>query len=143
MESVTRRQMLVSGIAATVGLTVATTAEAQVNLPQQGNTMTTFDSYRSKYSSFNLTRTANGILTVRMNTNGGSLVLSGSVRDDFPRVFHDIATDPGNEVLILTGSGGTWIKDADPQSFGNVTDPLVFKNTITALRRSLYNLLDI
>jgi enoyl-CoA hydratase/carnithine racemase len=88
-------------------------------------------------------RTPSGILTVGMNTNGGPLVLSLSVRQDFPRVFHDIATDPGNEVVILTGSGGTWIKDVDFRSFGNVADPLVFKGTLTDLRRSLYNLLDI
>lgn len=78
-----------------------------------------------------------------MNTNGGALVLSRTSRDDFPRVFHDIATDSGNEVVILTGSGGTWIKNADVKSFGNVKDPQLFKSTLTALRRSLYNLLDI
>jgi enoyl-CoA hydratase/carnithine racemase len=108
----------------------------------QSNT-TTFDTYKNKYPSFRLERTSSGILTVRMNTNGGPLVLSLSVRQDFPRLFHDIATDPGNEVVILTGSGGTWIKDVDFRSFGNVADPQVFRGTLTDLRRSLYNLLDI
>lgn len=145
MNPITRRTMLVSSTATIAGLTATVTANATQEASQaiQTNSMSTFDSYKDKYPSFNLTRTASGILTVRMNTNGGALVLSGSSRDDFPRVFHDIATDPGNEVVILTGSGRTWIKDADVQSFGNVQEPLVYKNTQMALRRSLYNLLDI
>lgn len=105
--------------------------------------MTTFDTYKNKYPSFHMERTSSGILTVKMNTNGGPLVLSLSVRQNFPRVFHDIATDPGNEVVILTGSGGKWIEDVNFRSFGNVADPQVFRGTLTDLRRSLYNLLDI
>lgn len=124
-------------------------ATAQLGEPKQviaqpsKSSTTIFDTYKNKYPSFRMERTSSGILTVRMNTNGGPLALSLSVRQDFPKVFHDIATDPGNEVVILTGSGGTWIKDVDFRSFGNVADPLVFKNTLTDLRRTLYNLLDI
>lgn len=119
-------------------------ANAQAsNKPSTPQSTSTFDTYKDKYPNFSMERTNSGILTVRMNTNGGSLVLNATVRDDFPRVFHDIATDPGNQVVILTGSKGTWIAKADPQSFGNVKDPLVFDNAIRALRRSLYNLLEI
>ena len=120
----------------------ASESKPAITRPSIGS-MTTFDTYKNRYPSFRMERTPDGVLTVRMNTNGGALVLSGSSRDDFPQVFHDIATDPGNEVVILTGSGGVWIKDADTQSFGDVRDPVVYKNTLTALRRSLYNLLDI
>lgn len=104
---------------------------------------TTFDTYKNKYSSFRLERTSSGILTVKMHTNGGPLRLSLMARQEFPQVFHDIATDLGNEVVILTGSGSTWIKDVEFESFGNVADPQVFKGTLTDLRRTLYNLLDI
>lgn len=102
-----------------------------------------FENYKNRYPNFRLERTASGILTVSMNTNGGSLILNATARDDFPKLFHDIATDPENQVVILTGSSGTWIAKAEPQTFGNVRDPLVFQNTIRALRRSLHNLLDI
>lgn len=123
---------------------IAQSSESKPAIAQSSTgSTTTFDTYKNKYPSFRMERTPDGILTVRMNSNGGALVLSGSSRDDFPRVFNDIATDPGNEVVIFTGSGGAWIKDADTQSFGNVRDPAVYKNTLTALRRSLYNLLDI
>ncbi len=145
MELISRRQMIVAGTAAVGGFAAIGVADAkeEPTPSRQGDTMSTFDTYKDKYPSFRMERTSSGILTVRMNTNGGSLVLSLSVRQDFPRVFHDIATDPGNEVVILTGSGGTWIKDVDFASFGNVADPLVFKGTLTDLRRTLYNLLDI
>lgn len=145
MSDITRRQILINGTAVAAGFTVANATNAQQppSNPNPSNPMSTFDNYKDQYPSFNLTRTPNGILTVRMHTNGGPLVLSLRVRQDFPRVFHDIATDPGNEVVILTGSGGTWIKDVDFQSFGNVADPQVFRGTLTDLRRSLYNLLDI
>lgn len=123
---------------------IAQLSDSQPTIAQSSTSrMTTFDTYQNKYPSFRMERTSSGILTVRMNTNGRPLILSLSVRQDFPRVFHDIATDPGNEVVILTGSGGTWIKDVDFRSFGNVADPLVFKGTLTDLRRALYNLLDI
>ena len=144
-DSISRRELIIGGSAAVAGIAlIGGTANAQTTISKQtGDTMNAFDGYQNRYPNFNLTRTPNGILTVKMNSGGGALVLSGQSRDDFPRVFHDIATDPGNEVVILTGSGGTWIKDADTASFGNVRDPLVFKNTHTALRRTLYNLLDI
>jgi enoyl-CoA hydratase/carnithine racemase len=105
--------------------------------------MTTFDGYRDRYPSFRLERTDSGILTITMTTDGGPFVLSLESRRHFPRLFHDVATDPGNEVVILTGAGGSFIRDVAFESFGDVADPEVFRGTLTDLRRSLYNLLDV
>lgn len=105
--------------------------------------MSQFDQYKNKYENFKLERDTAGILTIQMHTNGGPFALSLTGRQHFPQLFYDVATDSENEVVILTGSGGTWIRDVEFQSFGNVADPVVFKGTITDLRRTLYNLLDI
>jgi enoyl-CoA hydratase/carnithine racemase len=70
---------------------------------------TRFEDYRDRYAHFRLERTANGILTVAHHTDGGPHVHTGEAHTEFAEVFHDIGRDPDNEVVIWTGTGGTWI----------------------------------
>jgi enoyl-CoA hydratase/carnithine racemase len=61
-------------------------------------------SYAAKYSWLHLERDADGILLVRVHTNGGPLSWGG---DSFAahEPFADIAADPNNKVIIITGTG--------------------------------------
>jgi len=76
-----------------------------------------FDTYKDKYEHVRLER-RDGILEARIHTNGGSLKWCGTAHDELGFCFADIAHDPENKVLILTGEGDTFCDDVDPSSFG-------------------------
>jgi enoyl-CoA hydratase/carnithine racemase len=49
--------------------------------------------------------------------NGGPLKWSDSAHTELPLAFRDIANDPENKVVILTGAGDAFIDGGDPNSF--------------------------
>ena len=55
--------------------------------------MSTEPSYFNAYENFSLTRTAAGVLTVRLHPNGGPITVTGATHSRFPRVLEDIAFD--------------------------------------------------
>ena len=65
--------------------------------------------YFDRYENFAFSRTANGVLTVRFHTNGVEHTFTGTTHHDFPRLVEDIAYDRDNKVLVLTGTGDTFI----------------------------------
>lgn len=71
--------------------------------------MSTEPSYFNAYENFSLTRTAAGVLTVRLNTNGGPITFTGAAHSQFPRVLEDIAFDRDNQVMVLTGTGDSFM----------------------------------
>jgi len=56
----------------------------------------------------------NGILEVRLHTDGGPLKFSWKVHSMWSQAWIDIGRDPENEVMILTGTGDRWL-DANPE----------------------------
>ncbi len=76
--------------------------------------------YFSKYESMRMTRDANGVLLLEMNTKGGPLKFSARDHEQFVDAFYDVGRDRDNKVVILTGKGGDWIGDIDFGSFGDV-----------------------
>ncbi len=83
-------------------------------------------SYFTKYDGLRMTRNAEGVLLVEMNTNGGPIKFNAKNHDEFVDAFYDIGRDRGNKVVILTGKGGQWMADIDFASFGDVSDPDVW-----------------
>jgi len=61
--------------------------------------------YFDRYENFALTRSPNGVLTVRLHTDGKEHTFTGTTHHDFPRLIEDIAYDRDNKVLVLTGTG--------------------------------------
>ena len=80
--------------------------------------MITFDDYANKYESIHLER-QNGILEMRLHTNGGSLVFNKTIHDELGFAFADISADRDNKVVILTGTGENFCADFDPESFAS------------------------
>lgn len=78
--------------------------------------MTTFESYRDKYENIAFER-GEGVLLVRLHTAGKELVFSEQLHHDLPLAFVDIAGDPGNKVVILTGTGNRFCTTFDGGSF--------------------------
>jgi len=103
----------------------------------------TLADYQQRYSSVELTRDANGILLVRLHTNGGSLVWSETAHRELSELFGDIADDRDNRVVILTGAGETFITETDSASLSDVGTSMGWDKIYFEGRRMLRNLLDI
>ncbi len=106
-------------------------------------TSTTQPDYFSKYENLSFQRDENGILEVKMHTNGDSLVFTGKTHREFPDAFYDISRDRDNRVVILTGAGDSWMAQIDFASLGDVTNPREWDKTFWEGRKVLQNLLDI
>jgi enoyl-CoA hydratase/carnithine racemase len=99
--------------------------------------------YFTKYENLHFYRDENGILEVRMHTNARSLVLTGKIHREFPDAFYDISRDRDNRVVILTGTGDSWMAEIDFASLGDVTNPREWDKTYWEGKKVLQNLLDI
>ncbi len=74
------------------------------------------DDYATKYQGIRFSR-SDGVLEMTLHTRGGP-VLWGSSRDclhaELGEAFLDIARDPDNKVILLTGTGDSFIAGFDP-----------------------------
>lgn len=68
--------------------------------------MTEFSRYRDAYRSIRMER-RDGILQLTFHTDGGPLVWGhqGGPHAEFAEAFADVARDPENKVVIMTGTG--------------------------------------
>ncbi|MGD9600293.1 MAG: enoyl-CoA hydratase/isomerase family protein [Gammaproteobacteria bacterium] len=72
----------------------------------------TLDEYAKKYQHIRFHR-EDGILQVTMHTGGGDLEWGFGPHQEMGYCFTDIGADPENKVIILTGSGSTFIHKED------------------------------
>jgi enoyl-CoA hydratase/carnithine racemase len=86
--------------------------------------MSTEPSYFNAYENFALTRSATGVLTVRLHTEGGPITFTGTTHSQFPRLLENIAFDRGNQVMVLTGTGDSFMDAIDGPSLGDLTKPM-------------------
>lgn len=74
--------------------------------------MIKLDQYKDKYRSIDLSR-RDGILTVRLHSDGGPVVWGGVPHEELGYCFAEIAADRENELVILTGTGDHFIGAMD------------------------------
>lgn len=106
----------------------------------QTNTSAAIPSYFTRYEHLNLSRSANGILTVRLTTDGGPIVFTGQDHHDFVEAFFMIAQDRANKVVILTGTGNEFFAQIDGPSLGDITNPREWDKTWWEGQQVLQNL---
>ena len=105
--------------------------------------MMNFEDYKNKYENLKMERTAEGVLTVTMHTNGAAHTMTGKSHHEFAEAFGEIARDDRNEVVIFTGAGEMWITKIDFETVDDITKPAGWYKILTETRQVLYNLLDI
>ena len=82
----------------------------------------TTPNYFSAYTTFAMTRSPAGVLTLRFHgKDDGPAAFSGTMQQEFPRALAEIAEDHDNRVLILTGTGDRFMTDVERGSLGDLT----------------------
>lgn len=74
--------------------------------------------YRNRYATILFDRSDDGVLTMTLHTRGGDALWGTSTRSlhaELGDAFADIARDDGNKVVILTGTGATFVAGSDPE----------------------------
>ena len=104
---------------------------------------TSAPAYFTAYENFALTRSDSGALTVRFHTNGGPVTFTGGIHSQFPRLLEDIAFDRDNQVVILTGTGDSFMSAIDGASLGDVTKPMASDIDYMEGRRIVQRLADL
>jgi len=103
--------------------------------------MSRFEQYQNKYQHARLER-RDGILQVVFHTGGKEMIWQPGPHTEYGELFTDIARDPDNKVVILTGTGKSFCAEIDGNSFGRTTaaswDRIIFEG-----KHLLMDLLDI
>ncbi|MFF3567528.1 enoyl-CoA hydratase/isomerase family protein [Nocardia jiangxiensis] len=97
--------------------------------------------YFGKYKTIAFERDDKGILIVRFHSDGGPVVYTKEHHTESVDAFYEIGKDVDNRVVILTGTGDSFINDArwdDP-----VSGPGDWEKVHREGKRMLRNLLDI
>lgn len=101
-----------------------------------------FDDYRNAYSVVRMER-SEGILELTLHTDGQAFQWGAASSEELPRVFRDIAGDPENLVVILTGQGDAFSgPKANPRSWSSKS-PTEWDQTIHNELHMSLGLLDI
>ncbi|MEC3920260.1 enoyl-CoA hydratase/isomerase family protein [Nocardia sp. CDC160] len=77
-----------------------------------------FDTYAEKYADYFVMQRRNGIIELRMHTDGGPARFGFAMHNAWAQAWQEIGNDPDNEVLILTGTGDQWLGVPDPTGAG-------------------------
>lgn len=79
--------------------------------------------YFDRYENLAFERSDDGVLTLRFHTDGGPITFTGTTHEDLPKALEDIAHDPDNRALVLTGTGDVFMDSIDGASLGEIFRP--------------------
>jgi enoyl-CoA hydratase/carnithine racemase len=77
-----------------------------------------FDRYSTSYEHVAMTRSDEGILEIRLHSNGGPLIWGAKPHTELGYAFTDVGCDPENRVVILTGTGEAFCRELDTSWVG-------------------------
>jgi len=80
--------------------------------------VTQLSDYQDRYHCIRFARADNGVLEITMHTRGGPARWGTSLKSlhaELPNAFLDVARDPENKVVILTGTGDEFLTAMDPE----------------------------
>jgi enoyl-CoA hydratase/carnithine racemase len=100
------------------------------------------EQYADNYRHIRMER-RDGILQMTFHTDGGPLQWGGGPHEEFPRAFADVGSDPGNRVVIITGTGDAFSGPQGTAAGAPKRTPREWDKTYWEGKRLLTNLLDI
>jgi enoyl-CoA hydratase/carnithine racemase len=104
--------------------------------------MSRLEAYRESFPNARLTRSKTGVLEVALHTDGRTLVFNGYTHEQFVDLFHAIGSDSENRVVILTGSGNSFMETITPDGF-DFFSPRGYDKIYREGKKVLMNILDI
>ena len=78
------------------------------------------EEYQELFKDFFVFKRKNGILEIRMHTDGKEAKWSKELHRALPQIFPIIGADRKNEVIILTGTGDFWLREFDKESWAEI-----------------------
>ena len=75
--------------------------------------ITKFSDYHGLYDHFHLTRSDDGVLTIRLHKDDGPLIWDLAVYEQLHNLLANIDSDGENQIVILTGTGDAFVAGAD------------------------------
>jgi enoyl-CoA hydratase/carnithine racemase len=102
-----------------------------------------FDDYKDRSRCAVLTRDDAGVLTIRLHRQGGPLLWGGVPHAELPELFAAVASDRDNRVVILTGTGDTFIGMTGTHFGPDLIDPDGWDRILFEGLRLVGQLLDI
>ena len=85
------------------------------------------DEYQDRFKEHFVMKRENGILEIRMHTQGGEAKWGKELHRALPQIFQIAGADRKNEVIILTATGDYWLREFDHESWGEIeTNEMVF-----------------
>ncbi|AMN46212.1 crotonase [Steroidobacter denitrificans] len=97
--------------------------------------------YFDKYATIAFERDAQGILVMRLHSDNGPVVYTPQHHADWTGAFYDVGVDRDNAVVIITGTGDTFIDDIAWDK--DAARPLQWEDVHAEGKRLMRNLLDI
>jgi enoyl-CoA hydratase/carnithine racemase len=88
-------------------------------------------------------RTSSGVLTLRFHTNEGPITFTRTTHRELPKALAEIGDDRENKVLVITGTGETFIDAIDGDSLGPIYKPAEWDKIYWEGRRVLQRLLEL
>jgi enoyl-CoA hydratase/carnithine racemase len=76
-----------------------------------------FEDYKEKFKEHLIMERKNGIILVRIHTQGKGAQWSFELHRALGQAWQEIGGDPENEVMIFTGTGDYWLRQFDKESF--------------------------
>ena len=113
------------------------TALAETTTPVAG------PDYFNRYENLHMQRTSSGVLTLRFHTNEGPVTFTGTMHHELPKALAEIGDDRENKVLVITGTGETFIDAIDGDSLGPIYKPVEWDKIYWEGRRVLQRLLEL
>ncbi len=99
--------------------------------------------YFERYGNLAMQRDDNGVLVVRMHSDGGPIIWNAQAHREFVDAFHDISRDRRNRAVVLTGTADEWMVRIDREGMSALGLPWVWNRVNLDGRKVLSNLLDI
>ena len=103
--------------------------------------MAKFEDYAEKYKYVAMER-HDGILQLTFHTDGGPMIWGGGPHQEMGNVFADIGSDHENQIIIVTGTGESFIDVLDTGKLGEIPSR-IFSRIYSEGKSLLMNLLNI
>ncbi len=86
-----------------------------------------FEEYKERFKEhYKMERRDDGVLTVRAHTKEGPIQFSVEHHRSYGQMLKTVGADPKNEVLIVTGTGDSFLANLDPDGFQLEHDDLEY-----------------